>query len=123
MFVKVVKPTKSMHLSMKHQFEMTIPLNTYTCKYCLRFFKSNGEMNNHIERTHKEWKWNCKECNKSSPNKATYLLHYLSQHKKIKKEHCMDENHCCKNCGVLLSKTGYKYHYAKCIGLHHEICS
>lgn len=113
--------TKQMHISMKHQFECGIPQNTYTCRYCLRYFTGRGLLNHHIERAHKEWKWKCKECDKLSPNKASYLTHYLSIHKNIKSSDCVNENGCCRNCGLLLPKTGHQYHYAKCIGLHHEI--
>lgn len=115
--------TFAMHITRKHQFITGNSTFTYTCETCYRTFSSRSIMNNHQEREHGGWKFKCAEesCGKSCPNKSTLLIHHVSKHLNMKESDCTDENGCCLNCGLKLTRTGHKNHYARCIGLHNRL--
>lgn len=115
--------TFAMHVTRKHQLISGNSALTYTCDTCFRTFSSRSIMNNHQERAHGGWKFQCAEegCGKSCPNKSSLLIHHVSKHLNMKESDCTDENGCCIACGEKLTKTGHKNHYARCIGLHHRL--
>ena len=115
--------TFAMHVTRKHQFITGNSIHTYTCETCFRVFSSRSIMSNHQETAHNKWKYACKEdgCGKLCPNKSSLMIHHVSKHLNMRDEDCTDENGCCLNCAMKLTRTGHKNHYARCIGLHERL--
>lgn len=113
--------TFSMHISRKHQFIIGTPIHTYTCGTCLRIFNSRALMNQHIQRAHEPWKFKCRICKKSCPNKSSLMTHHVGKHMKLREIDCVDVDGCCVNCGEKRPKTGHLHHMAKCLGIEKDI--
>lgn len=115
----------AMHVTNNHKKEAGISEDLYQCKTCGLSFKSRSILNNHIESKHLSCKLKSSlcDCGFQPRNKSSLLTHLVSKHLHKKDSDCITHEGRCVNCYELLPKTGHKYHYAVCIGLHASISS